>query len=133
LKATKSPRRALIVAHLTGRLCPDYSHRFSPKKFTQPQLFACLVLKEFLQLDYRKLAALLADTSELAAEIGLKPVPHFTMFQKAADRLVLAPHVGKLLDETLGIARQQNRLRSRYRLAALEGTGWSRITSAATS
>jgi hypothetical protein len=37
----------LIVAYLTGRLClPDYSHRFSPKKFTQPQLFACLVLKE---------------------------------------------------------------------------------------
>ena len=24
----------------------DYSHKFSPKKFTQPQLFACLVLKE---------------------------------------------------------------------------------------
>ena len=71
MKTTKSPRRVLIVAHLTGRLSlPDYSHRFSPKKFTQPQLFACLVLKEFLQLDYRKLAALLRDASDLAAVIA---------------------------------------------------------------
>lgn len=35
-----------------------YSQKFSPKKFTQPSLFACLVLKEFLQLDYLKLAAM---------------------------------------------------------------------------
>ena len=125
MKTTKSPRRLLIVAYLTGRLClPDYSHRFSPKKFTQPQLFACLVLKEFLQLDYRKLAALLGDAPDLAAEIGLSSVPHFTTFQKAADRLLLAPHARKLLDETLGIARQQKRLKSRCRLAALDGTGW---------
>jgi len=125
VKTTKSPRRLLIVAHLTGRLClPDYSHRFSPKKFTQPQLFACLVLKEFLQLDYRKLAALLSDAPELAAEIGLKSVPHFTTFQKAADRLLLAPRVRRLLDETLRIARHQKRLGSRCRLAALDGTGW---------
>jgi hypothetical protein len=115
----------LIVAYLTGRLSlPDYSHRFSPKKFTQPQLFACLVLKEFLQLDYRKLTALLSDSPELASEIGLKSVPHFTTFQKAADRLLLAPQARKLLDETLRIARQQKRLRSRCRLAALDGTGW---------
>jgi hypothetical protein len=26
---------------------PSYAHRFSPKTFTQPQLFACLALKTF--------------------------------------------------------------------------------------
>ena len=125
MKTTKSPRRVLIVAHLTGRLSlPDYSHRFSPKKFTQPQLFACLVLKEFLQLDYRKLAALLRDASDLAAVIGLKSVPHFTTFQKAADRLLTVPRARRLLGETLQIARQRKRLRKRCRLAALDGTGW---------
>jgi hypothetical protein len=36
-------RRALLL----------YSHRNSPKKFTQHQLFACLVLKNFLRTDYR--------------------------------------------------------------------------------
>ena len=95
----------LIVAHRAGRSClPDYSHRSSPKKFTQPQLFACLVLKEFLQLDYRKLAAVLGDAPELAAAIELKAVPHFTTFQKAADRLLLSPRVHRLLDETLRLA-----------------------------
>jgi len=122
VKTTKSPRRVLIVAHLTGRLSlPDHSHRFSPKKFTQPQLFACLVLKEFLQLDYRKLAALLRDAPELAAKIGLKSVPHFTTFQKAADRLLLSPRVHRLLDATLHVARCCKRLDSRSRLAALDG------------
>ncbi len=115
----------LLVAHLAGRLClSDYSRRSSPKKFTQPQLFACLVLKEFLQLDYRKLSAVLTDAPELAAVIGLKTVPHFTTFQKAADRLLLSPRVHRLLDETLNIARHGKLLPSRSRLAALDGTGW---------
>lgn len=48
-----------------------YAHRCSPKKFTQPQLFACLVLKEFLRLDYRKLAALLEDAPTLGKAIEL--------------------------------------------------------------
>ena len=37
----------------------DYSHIYSPKKFTQPQLFACLVLKEFEKKDYRGVQQLL--------------------------------------------------------------------------
>ena len=82
MKTTKSPRRLLLVAHRAGRSClPDYSHPSSPKKFTQPQLFACLVLKEFLQCDYRKLAAVLPDAPDLSAVIDLKTVPHFTTFQ----------------------------------------------------
>ncbi len=39
----------------------DYSHKFSPQKFTQPQLFACLVLKEFERKDYRGIHQLLLD------------------------------------------------------------------------
>ncbi|MBX7165383.1 MAG: hypothetical protein K1X74_03455 [Pirellulales bacterium] len=76
---SKSPKRVLAVAYRIGcaALAP-YAHRSSPKKFTQPQLFACLVLKEFLQLDYRKLAALLGDCTELAATIELQVIPHFT-------------------------------------------------------
>ena len=37
-----------------------YSHKFSPKVYTQHQLFACLVLKEALRLDYRGIAKLLS-------------------------------------------------------------------------
>jgi hypothetical protein len=115
----------LIVAYLIGRLAlRDYAHRFSPKKFTQPQLFACLVLKEFLQLDYRKLAAVLGDCPELAAAIDLKSVPHYTTFQKTAARLLVAADVRKMLEETLRVASVQGRLGTRSKLAALDGTGW---------
>lgn len=42
---SKSPQKVLEVAYLVGTCSlNDYSHQFSPKKFTQPQLFACLVL-----------------------------------------------------------------------------------------
>ena len=72
----KSPKRVLAVAYRVGctALC-KYAHKFSPKKFTQPQLFACLVLKEFLQLDYRKLEQLLLDAGELCDAIELDLVP----------------------------------------------------------
>ena len=71
-KTTKSPRKVLVAAHLIATDCMRaYSHRFSPKKFTQPQLFAVLVLKEFMQLDYRKLSALLRDSPDLAKVIEL--------------------------------------------------------------
>jgi len=103
---------------------PLYSHRCSPKKFTQPQLFAGLVLKEFLRLDYRKLMGLLTDASELAKTIGLTTVPHFTTFQKAADRLLRAPHTKALLDATLERAQQQKRIGRRIELAAIDGSGF---------
>jgi hypothetical protein len=89
MKTSKSPRKVLQVAYATGRqaLAP-YAHRFSPRKFTQPQLFACLVLKEFLKLDYRGVQQLLLDTPDLCAVIELACVPHWTTLQKAADRLL---------------------------------------------
>ena len=86
---SKSPRRVLMTAHaMAQRALPAYSHRFSPKKFTQHQLFACLVLKEFLKTDYRGLVEFLADCDSLRAAIELEHVPHFTTVQKAADRLL---------------------------------------------
>ena len=65
---------------------PAHRHKSSPRKFTQPQLLACLVLKEFSRLDYRGLAAHLADHPELGRQVGLKGVPPSTNFQKAAAR-----------------------------------------------
>jgi len=89
MKTSKSPRKVLQVAYATGRQAlQPYAHRFSPKKFTQPQLFACLVLKEFLKLDYRGVQQFLLDTPDLRAVIELTHVPHWTTLQKAADRLL---------------------------------------------
>jgi hypothetical protein len=86
---SKSPRKVMAVAYAAAqRALPAYSHRFSPKKFTQYQLLACLVLKEFLKTDYRGVCQTLADCADLRATIELTLVPHWTTLQKAADRLL---------------------------------------------
>jgi hypothetical protein len=124
-QTSKSPKRVLQVAHALGKQrLRTYSHRFSPKKFTLPQLFACLVLKEFLRLDYRKLSALLEDAPSLSATIDLKQVPHFSTFQKAAARLLVSRRVQLLLDETVRAATQSRIMNKRVTLAAIDGTGF---------
>lgn len=124
-KTSKSPKAVLLTAYQVGRSrLRAYSHRFSPKKFTQPQLFACLALKEFLQLDYRKLAALLADTPSLAAAIELDPIPHYTTFQKAAGRLLVSSCAKQLLNETVDRAVKAKLMKRRVKLAAIDGTGF---------
>lgn len=124
MKTSKSPRRVLQVAYEAAcRALPAHRHRFSPKKFTQPQLIACLVLKEFSRLDYRGLAAHLADHPDLCRLIGLKAVPHFTTFQKAAQRLLAAVPGRRLFDAVLERAREDGVRRRRVRLAAIDGTG----------
>jgi hypothetical protein len=124
-QTSKSPKRILQVAHALGKQrLRTYWHRFSPKKFTLPQLFACLVLKEFLRLDYRKLSALLEDAPSLSAIIDLKQVPHFSTFQKAAARLLVFRRVQLLLDETVRAATEQRVMKKRVALAAIDGTGF---------
>jgi len=65
-------RRALEV----GRQClPSYSHHYSPKKFTQPQLFALLVVRQSLGWTYRATATRLAEWSDLREALELDQVP----------------------------------------------------------
>ena len=125
MKTTKSPRRVLQYAYLVGQLVlPDYSHRYSRHDFTQPQLFACLALKEFLQLDYRKLAGAAPRCRRIGGgDRSANRVPHFTTFQKAAKRLLLNRHAQAYLDKTIRLAQVQGRLPRRVSLAALDGTG----------
>jgi len=124
-KTSKSPKAVLLTAHQIGLQClRRYSHLLSPKKFTQPQLFACLVLKEFLRLDYRKLSALLQDAPSLAAAIDLTKIPHFTTFQKAHDRLLGSKRAKRLLDETVEEAIRHRLMKRRVKLAAIDGTGF---------
>ncbi len=124
MTTSKSPIRVLQVAFDAAReAVPDYSHVNSPHKFTQPQLLAHLVLKEFLRLDYRGLAAHLADHPDLARLIGLETVPHFTTFQKAAERLLVAAPARKLFDAVLARALRDKVRKRRVPVAAVDGTG----------
>lgn len=121
---TKSPLQVLLVGYLAGKLVlPDYSSKFSPKTYTQPQLFACLVLKEFLSRDYRGIEALLLDSPSLLAAIDLERAPDFTTLQKAEQRLLRHPHAGQLLEITIRLARFVGCLKPSRSLAAMDGTG----------
>ena len=85
---SKSPRTVARVALRVGRqTLAEYAHRFAPKKFTQPQLFACLVLRTFFGTDYRGIEAYLRDLPELVRVIGLKQVPDHSTLHKAVPRL----------------------------------------------
>jgi hypothetical protein len=67
-RTSKSPQAVVLAALATARRAlPEYAHRYSPRKFTQHQLFACLVLKNFLRTDYRGLAVHLQDNPALLA------------------------------------------------------------------
>lgn len=96
-----------------------YTHRFSPHKFTLPQLFACMVLKTFLKTDYRGLVEWLSDCPDLCRQIELTKVPHFTTIQKAGKYLLALPNAHKLLEQTIRMTLQQTHVAH----AAIDSTG----------
>lgn len=124
MKTTKSvlalARAALRVAQGSY---PPYSCPKSPHKFTQPQLVACLVVKEFYRLDYRALHSLLAEWSDLRETLGLMRVPHFTTLCAASRRLLKKPLADRLMDRILRHCRRQGLLPPKSRLAAIDSTG----------
>jgi Transposase DDE domain len=97
-----------------------YAHKFSPQRYTQPQLFACLVLKTFFKTDYRGVCVYLRDLSDLRRVLDLPRVPHFTTLQKASVRLLRFRRVRQLLHTTI---RRRLPRRRRIRRAALDSTG----------
>jgi hypothetical protein len=125
VKTSKSPKRVLAEALAVAEASlPRYSHRFSPRVFTQHQLFACLVLKDFYDLTYRGTVGLLADSDSLREAIGLEKAPHFTTLQKAADRLLVKKSFRRLITATVQRARKAKLLGRRVRLAAMDTSGF---------
>lgn len=95
---SKSPRDVLVTAYLVAqRSIKPYSHKYSRKDFTQHQLFAILVLKNFLKTDYRGVVKQLKDCDSLCEAIQLTKVPHYTTLQKASVRLLKTAPVRTLL------------------------------------
>jgi hypothetical protein len=99
---------------------PKYAHRFSPKTYTQHQLFACLALKNFLRTDYRGVVAHLEDNASLRELLAMSRVPHFTTLQKASQRLLSSTNARRLLNATV---RSHWGRRRRVRRAAIDSTG----------
>jgi Transposase DDE domain len=118
---SKSPIQVGLEALAIGQRClRPYAHKFSPHTYTQPQLFACLVLKTFFRTDYRGISELLCDFTDLQDALELKFVPHFTTLQKASTRLLLVPKARHLFQRTV---RRFLKRRQRVQRVAFDSTG----------
>jgi hypothetical protein len=92
---TKSALRVARDALATGEATlPSYGSRFSRHDYTRPQLFALLILRQFLRTDYRGVVALVAEWRELREALGLGRVPHYSTLAHAAPRLLAGAEKG---------------------------------------
>ncbi len=86
---SKSPLSVAQEAlHAAKAALPAYSCDVSRRDFTQHQLFAMLLLREFFHLDYRVIVAMLSEWSDLRQALGLKKVPHYSTLCYAEQRLL---------------------------------------------
>jgi hypothetical protein len=123
----KTSESTLTLARMALRAArdslPDHAKAKSLKKFKQPQLMACFVIKEFLQLDYRGTQMPLKEWSDLRRVLELTQVPHFTTFCAAAKRLLRKPRADAILDAVAHLCRRAKILPKRSKQAAIDSTG----------
>lgn len=100
MESCRSPLEVLRRAHELGtRLWPSpFASRFSRKSFARAQLFACLVLREYLGLSYRDTQALLADVPDWLGAIGMSGVPDHNTLWRAFGTLLGPSKTRRALD-----------------------------------
>lgn len=85
---TKSALRLTEEALAAAReALPAYAHPFSRHDFTLHQLFAILVLRKFMRVDYRGIVAILAEWSDLRTLLGIDKVPNYSTLWHAERKL----------------------------------------------
>jgi hypothetical protein len=88
---TKQTHRLIRIVHLSLAVCrrhmSSHSHKKSPRKFTQPQLMTCLILRALTKTTYRGFVEFLAVSPVLQEAMGLRSLPHFSTLQCFAERL----------------------------------------------
>jgi Transposase DDE domain/Transposase domain (DUF772) len=118
-----SPRKVMLTAYrLARRLLPEHSCKFSRHDFTLAQLFACLVLREFYGLSYRRTEQLLRDSPAWLADIGLSAAPDHNTLWRAFDSILQTKRVDRALDLLANLFQQARLLRLSSRPLALDST-----------
>lgn len=80
-------RVAALAMQLGSRHLADYGATRSRHDFTQRQLMACLILRAYTKTTYRGLLELLAISSSLRQELGLRDkLPHYSTLAKFSCR-----------------------------------------------
>ena len=99
METSRSPRTVLRLAYRLGlRWLPTRHSARSRHDFTLPQLFACLVLREFFGLSYRRVEQLLRDSPQWLADIELPEAPDHNTLWRALNWIVRARRVNRALD-----------------------------------
>lgn len=123
MQTSQSPRTVMRVAyHLARRLLPEHSCRFSRHDFTLAQLFACLVVREFYGLSYRRTEALLIDSPQWLADIGLTKVPDHNTLWRAFDALLASRRCARMLDLLADLFARAKLLTVRRKPLAIDST-----------
>jgi hypothetical protein len=120
---SRSPRKVLVVAyHLARRTLPEHSCKFSRHDFTLAQLFACLVVREFFCLSFRRAEALLADSPAWLAEVGLAKAPDHNTLWRAFNALLAGRRCGRMLELLAELFTKAKLLTLRRRPLAIDST-----------
>ena len=124
MKTSKSTLKvARMALEAANEALARYSHKKSPRKFTQPQLLACLIVKEIRKLDYRGIHIMLSEWSDLREVLKLKKIPHFTTLCTASKRLLKKKESELLLQAILQKCKASGLLKDNSKLAAIDSTG----------
>jgi IS5 family transposase len=125
METSRSPRRALRVAYrLALRVLPHEAVRVGD--FTLAQLFACLVLRTFYGLSYRRTEALLRDSPQWLADLGIRDAPDHNTLWRAFGRILVDRQVGRMLDLLTKRFAQAGVLRPSAKPLALDSTCFER-------
>lgn len=114
---------ARLAHQVAAETLPERAHRFAPKRYSQPQLLACLLVKEYLGLDYRTAQETLEISDGLREALALTVVPDYTTLWRFAHDKATADVVAGALIETVRLFKASGHDPPTRPLVAIDSTG----------